>query len=84
MLVRTIVIVVLGKVCNQYLFNTSRNSSAIAIRTDCQVWSMLLSELAPRTSHSPHPSHRTCQLDTRFSWIPGSSALSTQIQPLSC
>ena len=32
-------------------------------------------------SHSPHPPHRTCQLDI---WILGSSALSTRTQPLSC
>ena len=27
---------------------------------------------------------RSCQLGIRFSWIPGNSALSTRIQPLSC
>ena len=30
------------------------------------------------------PTHRTCQLGICFSWIPGSSALSTQTQPLEC
>ena len=51
-------------------------------RSDCQVWSMLISEChAPRTSRSPHPPHWTCQLGICFSWIPGSSALRTRIRP---
>ena len=50
-------------------------------RSDCQLWSMLITE--PRASCLSHPPHQTCKLGIRFGWFPGSSAF-TGTRPLSC
>ena len=60
-----------------FLILTFLSDFDLGLRSDCQVWSML-------KIWASVPPHRTCQLGIRFGWIPGSSALSTRIWPLSC